>query len=183
MTIERIKVGPRMSQAVIHDDTVYLAGQVADDPSADVADQTRQILAKIDRLLAEASTDKSKLLSANVWLSDISTFDQMNAVWDKWVTPDKLWHRLLRRSASESGSRGWGPRTGRPLPEAMVLKETRSNSQIPTPFPHRFPLNSHALTSVEGLLGQDEIDAAIQTTSTSKARRVDFGGCGPSQCL
>src|SRR5258708_8921140 len=78
-------------------------------------------------------------------------------------------------------SRGWGPRTGRPLPEAMVLKEPRSNSQIPTPFPHRFLLNSHALTSVEGLLGQDKIDAAIQTMSTSKARRVDFGGCGPLQ--
>src|ERR1700730_7928211 len=72
-------------------------------------------------------------------------------------------------------SRGWGPRTARPL-EAMVLKETRSNSQIPTPCPHRFPLNFHALTSVEGLLGQDEIDAAIQTTSTSKARRVDNEG-------
>jgi len=78
-------------------------------------------------------------------------------------------------------SRGWGPRTGRPLPEAMVLKETRSNSQIPTLLPHRFPLNSHAFTSGEGLLGRDEIDAAIQTMSTSKARRVDFGGCGPSQ--
>jgi hypothetical protein len=64
----------------------------------------------------------------------------------------------------------------------MVLKETRSSSQIPTPFPHRFPLNSHALTSVEGLLGQDELDAAIQTTSASKARRVDFGGCGPPIC-
>jgi enamine deaminase RidA (YjgF/YER057c/UK114 family) len=89
MTIERIKVGPRMSQVVIHGDTVYLAGQVADDPSADVTDQTRQILAKIDRLLAEAGTDKSKVLSANVWLSDISTFDQMNAVWDAWVTPGK----------------------------------------------------------------------------------------------
>ena len=87
MTIERIKVGPRMSQVVIHGDTVYLAGQVADDPSADVAGQTRQILAKIDNLLAEAGADKSKVLSANVWLSDISTFDQMNAVWDKWVTP------------------------------------------------------------------------------------------------
>ena len=87
MTIERIKVGPRMSQVVIHGDTVYLAGQVADDPNADVAGQTRQILAKIDRLLAEAGTDKSKVLSANVWLSDISTFDQMNAVWDEWVTP------------------------------------------------------------------------------------------------
>jgi enamine deaminase RidA (YjgF/YER057c/UK114 family) len=87
MTIERIKVGPRMSQVVIRGDTIYLAGQVADDPSADVAGQTRQILAKIDNLLAEAGADKSKVLSANVWLSDISTFDQMNAVWDKWVTP------------------------------------------------------------------------------------------------
>jgi enamine deaminase RidA (YjgF/YER057c/UK114 family) len=85
MTIERIKAGRRMSQAVVHGATVYLAGQVADDPSADVADQTRQILAKIDGLLAEAGTEKSKLLSANVWLSDISTFDQMNAVWDEWV--------------------------------------------------------------------------------------------------
>ncbi len=89
MTIERIKVGKRMSQAVIHRDTVYLAGQVADDPGADVADQTRQILAKIDSLLAEAGTDKSKAIFASVWLSDISTFDQMNAVWDEWVTPGK----------------------------------------------------------------------------------------------
>ena len=87
MTIERIKVGPRMSQAVIHGNTVYLAGQVADNTSADVADQTRQVLNKIDGLLAEAGTDKSKLLFANVWLSDISTFQQMNAVWDAWVTP------------------------------------------------------------------------------------------------
>jgi enamine deaminase RidA (YjgF/YER057c/UK114 family) len=87
MTIERIKVGPRMSQAVIHNDTVYLAGQVAGDANADVAGQTRQILSKIEALLAEAGTDKSKLLFANVWLSDISTFDEMNAVWDEWVTP------------------------------------------------------------------------------------------------
>jgi enamine deaminase RidA (YjgF/YER057c/UK114 family) len=87
MTIERIKVGPRMSQAVVHGNVVYLAGQVADDSSADVAGQTRQILAKIDSLLAEAGTDKSRLISANVWLSDISTFDEMNGVWDAWVTP------------------------------------------------------------------------------------------------
>jgi enamine deaminase RidA (YjgF/YER057c/UK114 family) len=76
-----------MSQAVIHGDTVYLAGQVADDTGADVAGQTQQILSKIDDLLAAAGTDKSKLLSANIWLSDISTFGQMNAVWDEWVTP------------------------------------------------------------------------------------------------
>jgi enamine deaminase RidA (YjgF/YER057c/UK114 family) len=87
MTIERIKVGPRMSQAVVHGNVVYLAGQVADDSSADVAGQTRQILTKIDSLLAEAGTDKSRLISANVWLSDISTFGEMNSVWDAWVTP------------------------------------------------------------------------------------------------
>jgi enamine deaminase RidA (YjgF/YER057c/UK114 family) len=89
MTIERIKVGPRMSQAVVYGDTIYLAGQVADDPGGNIAEQTRQILAKIEDLLAEAGTDKSKLVFANVWLSDISTFDQMNAVWDEWVTPGK----------------------------------------------------------------------------------------------
>lgn len=87
MSIQRVKVGARMSQAVGYGDTVYLAGQVADDPSADVAGQTRQILAKIDGLLAEAGSDKSKLLSATVWLSDISTFDEMNKIWDAWVSP------------------------------------------------------------------------------------------------
>ena len=89
MSIERIKIGSRMSQAVIHSNTVYLAGQVADDTSADVAGQTRQILAKIESLLAEAGTDKSKILSANVWLADSSTFNEMNEVWDAWVTPGR----------------------------------------------------------------------------------------------
>ena len=85
MSIERIKPGPRMSQAVVHGGMVYLAGQVADDPSGDVAGQTQQILAKIDALLAEAGSDKTKVLSANIWLADISTFGQMNQVWDAWV--------------------------------------------------------------------------------------------------
>ena len=74
-----------MSQAVVYGDTVYLAGQVADDPSADVAGQTQQILAKIDSLLAEAGTDKTRILSANIWLANISTFGEMNQVWDAWV--------------------------------------------------------------------------------------------------
>jgi enamine deaminase RidA (YjgF/YER057c/UK114 family) len=86
MTIKRSKVGPRMSQSVVHGDTVYLAGQVADDPNADVAGQTKQILAKIDGLLAEAGSDKSKLLSATIWLADIRTFDEMNKIWDAWVS-------------------------------------------------------------------------------------------------
>jgi enamine deaminase RidA (YjgF/YER057c/UK114 family) len=88
MSIKRSKVGARMSQCVVHGDTVYLAGQVADDPNTDVAGQTKQILAKIDGLLAEAGSDKSKLLSATVWLSDIRAFDEMNKVWDAWVSPN-----------------------------------------------------------------------------------------------
>jgi enamine deaminase RidA (YjgF/YER057c/UK114 family) len=85
MTIQRIKGGPRMSMAVVHGNTVYVAGQVADDPNADVGGQTKQILGKIDALLAEAGTDKTRILSANIWLRDIGTFAEMNAVWDAWV--------------------------------------------------------------------------------------------------
>jgi enamine deaminase RidA (YjgF/YER057c/UK114 family) len=88
MALERIQSGPRMSQAVIHNKTVYLAGQVAADArGASVAAQTRQILASIDRLLSEARTDKSHLLSATIWLTDMTTFAEMNQVWDSWVVP------------------------------------------------------------------------------------------------
>ncbi|HEY9346056.1 MAG TPA: RidA family protein [Inquilinus sp.] len=87
MTIKRIGVGPRMSAAVIHGDRVFLAGQVAETPTPDVTEQTRQILATIDGLLAEAGTDKTKLLTANIWLADIADFAAMNAAWDKWVSP------------------------------------------------------------------------------------------------
>lgn len=87
MSIRRLHPGPRMSQAVVHGTTVYLAGQVAADPSQDVAGQTRQILGQIDALLAEAGTDRSRILSANIWLADVSTFAQMNSVWDQWVDP------------------------------------------------------------------------------------------------
>ena len=83
--IKRIESGPRMSQAVVHGSTVYLAGQVADDPSVDVAGQTRQILASIDKLLAAAGSDKTRILSATIYLAEISTFAQMNAEWDAWV--------------------------------------------------------------------------------------------------
>jgi enamine deaminase RidA (YjgF/YER057c/UK114 family) len=85
MTIERYEVGPRMSQVVVHGGVAYLAGIVAEDLVPSVADQTRQILAKIDRLLALAGSDKTRILKANIWLSDIGTFNEMNAVWDGWV--------------------------------------------------------------------------------------------------
>ena len=85
MTIKRIQTGPRMSQAVIHNKTVYLAGQVA--AGASVAIQMRGILASIDALLAEANTDKSRLLSATIWLTDMGSFAEMNGVWQAWVVP------------------------------------------------------------------------------------------------
>lgn len=87
MSITRVQSNPRMSAAVVHGDTIYLAGQVADDTSGDVAAQTKDILAKIDRILGECGSSKSKLLSATIYLSDIATFGAMNAVWDAWVDP------------------------------------------------------------------------------------------------
>jgi enamine deaminase RidA (YjgF/YER057c/UK114 family) len=86
MEIERIQSGPRMSQAVIHNGTVYLAGQVAAGaPGASVTEQTKDILSRIDALLALAGTDKRRLLSATIWLTDMGTFAEMNGVWDAWV--------------------------------------------------------------------------------------------------
>lgn len=77
-----------MSKAVVHGNTVYLAGQVADkSKGGSVADQTKEIVGIIDDLLKEAGTDKTKILSATIYLSDISTFPQMNSVWDTWVVP------------------------------------------------------------------------------------------------
>jgi enamine deaminase RidA (YjgF/YER057c/UK114 family) len=85
--IQRLQPGPRLSAAVVHGGIVYISGQVPDTLNADVATQTREILAKIDRLLAEAGSDKSRLLNVNVWLADIITFDQMNQVWEAWLLP------------------------------------------------------------------------------------------------
>ena len=88
MTIQRIKPGPRMSGAVVHGNTVYLAGVVANNAAGEsVTKQTQDILATIDGHLAKAGTDKSKLLSATIYITDMKTFGEMNAVWDAWVSP------------------------------------------------------------------------------------------------
>ena len=88
MKIERHEAGPRMSKAVTHGDTVYLAGIVADNPKGkSTAEQTRSILAQIDSFLATAGTNKSKLLSANIWITDMANFAEMNAVWDAGCRP------------------------------------------------------------------------------------------------
>ena len=84
MTITRLETGARMSNAVIHNGTIYLAGIVGE-PGESVGAQTRTILAEIDRLLALAGSDKTKILKAQIWLADISTFADMNAEWDAWV--------------------------------------------------------------------------------------------------
>lgn len=86
--IVRHEVGPRMSQMVVYGETIYLCGQTAADRSVGAADQTRQILARIDELLAVAGSNKSKLLSVQIWLADIRYYDEMNAVWDAWVDPE-----------------------------------------------------------------------------------------------
>jgi len=83
--ITRLEPGRRMSQAVIHGDTVYLAGQVAE--GADVAAQSRAALAEVDRLLAAAGSNKSRILTCTIWLADIADFAAMNAVWDAWIDP------------------------------------------------------------------------------------------------
>jgi len=86
MQIERKETGPRMSQIVTHGDTVYLAGVVArENAGKSVTEQTKEILATIDDYLTQVGSDKTKILSANIWLADIGTFAEMNTVWDAWV--------------------------------------------------------------------------------------------------
>jgi enamine deaminase RidA (YjgF/YER057c/UK114 family) len=90
MSIRRINPGPRFCGAVVHGNTVYVAGQTASDAAAPIRAQTEQVLQKIDTLLAAAGSDKSRLLSATVYLSDIRYFDDMNAVWEAWVDKNNL---------------------------------------------------------------------------------------------
>jgi len=85
MSIQRIEVGPRMSEAVIHGDTIYLAGQVAKEPAGDVTGQTKAVLQMIDELLATCGSSKEKILKATIYLADIKTFADMNKAWDAWV--------------------------------------------------------------------------------------------------
>jgi enamine deaminase RidA (YjgF/YER057c/UK114 family) len=87
MSIARYQVGPRLSGAVKHGDTIYVAGQVADDASAGVRGQTEQILRKIDAALAHFGSDKARILSATVFLANMGSYDEMNAAWDAWVAP------------------------------------------------------------------------------------------------
>ncbi|MGZ5102291.1 MAG: RidA family protein [Usitatibacter sp.] len=85
MAIQRYTVGKRLSEMVVHNGTVYLAGEVPDDTSKDITAQTEEVLAKIDKLLAQVGSDKSKILTAQIFLPDMKDFAGMNAAWEKWV--------------------------------------------------------------------------------------------------
>lgn len=85
MEITRLHVGKRLSETAIHNGTVYLAGQIADDTTQDIEGQTREVLAHVDRLLNEAGSDKTCILMAQIFISDMAHFAGMNNVWDEWV--------------------------------------------------------------------------------------------------
>ena len=87
MKVDRFHVGARLSEMAIHHGTVYLAGQIAEDASADMAGQTQQVLDSIDKLLTEAGTDKTRILMAQIFCADMRLFADMNKVWDAWVVP------------------------------------------------------------------------------------------------
>jgi enamine deaminase RidA (YjgF/YER057c/UK114 family) len=87
MEIKRLHVGKRLSEVAIHNGTVYLAGQVASDTTQDILGQTREVLGHIDRLLAEAGSDKTRILSTQIFITDMANFPAMNTVWDTWVVP------------------------------------------------------------------------------------------------
>lgn len=85
MEIKRLHVGKRLSEVAIHNGTVYLAGQIPEDTGADIAGQTREVLGHVDRLLAEAGSDKTCILGCQIYLADMADFAGMNAAWDEWV--------------------------------------------------------------------------------------------------
>jgi len=87
MSIQRFQTATRMSKTVVHNDTIYLCGQVAEDRSADILDQTRTMLEKVAELLFAAGSSPEKILSATIYLKNMEDFQAMNTVWDSWV-PD-----------------------------------------------------------------------------------------------
>lgn len=97
MAITRIDQGPRLSEAVVHGDTIYLAGQIGE-PDQDITEQTKTALAEIDLLLEKTGSDRDHLLSATIWLADMADFEAMNAVWDEWISG----HPAPTRATGES---------------------------------------------------------------------------------
>ena len=176
--ITRIQCSPRMSQAVVHGNTVYLAGQVASDGSADTAGQTREVLAAIDELLAEAGTDKRHLLAATIYLTDMSTFNEMNAVWEAWIAPAaRLRGRLSRRrwphrrTGSKSSSPPPGPdgplsrsaRARRPGRQDRKTSCAADRSRLRTVSIRRLPAERSRVSRACTMRGRSPIDTVTAT--------------------
>jgi enamine deaminase RidA (YjgF/YER057c/UK114 family) len=104
-SIQRFHVGARLSEMAVHNGTVYLAGQVPDDASKDIGGQTAEVLGMVDRLLAEAGTDKRHILMAQIFIADRADFAGMNAVWDAWVPAGHTPPRATVQAAL--GQPGW----------------------------------------------------------------------------
>jgi enamine deaminase RidA (YjgF/YER057c/UK114 family) len=104
-SIQRFHVGARLSEMAVHNGTVYLAGQVPDDASKDIGGQTAEVLGMVDRLLAEAGTDKRHILMAQIFIADMADFEGMNAVWDAWVPAGHTPPRATVQAAL--GKPGW----------------------------------------------------------------------------
>ena len=85
MEITRLHVGKRLSEVAVHNGTVYLAGQIAENTAGDIGEQTREVLGQVDRLLMEAGSDKTCILMCQIFITDMAQFPGMNAVWDEWV--------------------------------------------------------------------------------------------------
>jgi enamine deaminase RidA (YjgF/YER057c/UK114 family) len=97
--IRRIDPGPRMSEASVHGDRIYCSGMIPEDTSHDITGQVKQALLEIDSLLAKGGSDKTKILTATIWLADIGDFAAMNAVWDGWVVPGRAPARATVQAA------------------------------------------------------------------------------------
>jgi enamine deaminase RidA (YjgF/YER057c/UK114 family) len=98
-SIQRFDAGPRMAEMTVHAGVAYLAGQIAEDATQDITGQTRQVLAAIDKLLARAGSDKTKVLRAQIFLADLADFPAMNAVWEGWVVPGQTPARATVQAA------------------------------------------------------------------------------------
>ena len=134
MTIKRHGVGPRLSQAVVHGDTVYLAGMVAADPSADAKGQTQQILKKIDETLASVGSHKSKILSATVYVANMGIYGDMNAAGTPgWIPPTHRRARPSRRGWRHRSTslRSWPPRPSKRRAPGVNTTTTRTRCAWP----------------------------------------------------
>ena len=148
MEITRQNKGPRMSQIVQYGDTVYLAGQVSDKPEGDTGVQTRDVLSKIERLLQQAGSSKSKILATTIYLADMRDFAAMNEAWDSWVDPDNTPARatveakLARPQVCAVGVMTWshGRRCGPLRPRWETLCKSLMYAPSPSPIGVRHPM-------------------------------------------